>query len=274
MLGLGTQITTLDTRVLPNTKPAQVQNARGYVFDGTGDFLEAADHDEFSFDVHTPGSTVDEPFSFAVWVKRDDESVSECVMAKASAGAAENPAEYRFYFTGANAFVDIHDTNSATFSRHVKANVSTADWQHWVITYNGAPDSGVNMYLNAVSLSPLQESAGNGGGNMRNSSATFKIGRMDDNDFDFDGKMMQAVLWKSELSVDDIHYLYASGAEAKDPNFDAGTYTNSHAVVAWYPMSDANGHKDASGAAHASNTAFDTTKNGNVNLDTSDDAPW
>ena len=274
MLGLGSSITRPPSRFLPDDKPASPQNSRGYVFDGAGDFLEAADHDEFSFENHLAGSTVDERFSFAVWVKRDDNELNECVMAKASGGAGSSPAEYRFYFTAASVYVDIHQGNSTTFSRHVAGNISTTAWQHWVITYNGAPDSGIIIYLNGSNVGTLQKSAGNGGGNMTNTTATFKLGRMDDNDFDFDGKMMQAVLWKNTLSSDEVAYLYAGGNAARDPNFDTTSYTNSNAVVAWYPMVDANGHKDASGTDFASGIAFDTTKNGNVNLDTSDDAPW
>ena len=232
MLGLGSSITRPPSRFLPDNKPANPQNARGYVFDGTGDFLEAADHDEFSFDTHFAGS-----------------KMMQAVLWK-------------------------NTLSSTTFSRHTAGNVSTTAWQHWVITYNGAPDSGIIIYLNGSNVGTLQTSAGNGGGNMTNTAATFKLGRMDDNDFDFDGKMMQAVLWKNTLSSDEVSYLYAGGNAARDPNFDTTSYTNSNAVVAWYPMVDANGHKDASGADFASSIAFDTTKNGNVNLDTSDDAPW
>ena len=274
MLGLGSSIIRPPSRFLPDNKPANPQNAKGYVFDGTGDFLEVADNDEFSFEHHAANSSVDERFSFAVWIKRDNPAVNECVMAKASAGAGENPAEYRFYFTGTSVHVDIHQANSNTFSRHVKGNVSDNTWQHWVITYNGAPDSGVIIYKNGSSVGTLTQSAGNGGGNMTNTSATFKIGRMDDNDYDFDGKMMQAVLWKNTLSSDEVAYLYAGGNSAKDPNFDTTDYSNSHTVVAWYPMDDANGHKDASGAAFASSVSFNATPNGNVSLDTSADAPW
>lgn len=274
MLGLGASILKSPTRFLLANKPANPQNDRGYVFDGTGDFLEVSDHDDFSFETHAAGSSVDERFSFAVWIKRDNPAVNECVMAKASAAAGANPAEYRFYFTGNAVYVDIHKANSTTFSRHVKGNVSDNTWQHWVITYNGAPDSGVIIYKNGSSVGTLTQSAGNGGGDMTNTSATFKIGRMDDNDYDFDGKMMQAVLWKNTLSAAEVAYLYDSGNSAKDPNFDTSSYSNSHTVVAWYPMADSNGHKDHSGVLFASNTAFDSTKNGNVNLDTGADAPW
>ncbi len=271
MLGLGTQITTLDTRILPPTVNAQLQSARGFVFDGTGDFLDVADNSEFSFATASAvGGSVDTVFSFAVWVKRDAANVNECVMSK----AATNDAEYRFYFTNNDVYVDIHDTTVSNFSRHVITNVSTTGWQHWVITYNGAPDSGIKIYLNGAYRETVSETSGGTGGNMKDGSTSFKIGRMDDTDYDFDGKMMQAVLWKCELTSTEVTYLYAGGESARDPNFDSSTYGSSHAVVAWYPMDVSDGNKDSSGVGAASQVNFNSTKQGNVDLDTSDDAPW
>ena len=273
MLGLGTQITTLDTRVLPIVANADLQSTRGFVFDGTGDYLDVPDDPEFSFATASAvGGTIDETFSFAVWVKRDANNVNDCVMSKTDLDPASN-VEYRFYFTSAAVYVDIHNTSVLAFSRHVVTNVSTTGWQHWVITYNGAPDSGVTIYLNGSSREATASSVGTGG-DMKDGSASFKIGRMNDTNFDFDGKMMQAVLWKCELSQEEVTYLYAGGESARDPNVDAGTYNSRHAVVAWYPMDTSDGNKDSSGVGFASATLFNSTKEGNVDLDDSDDAPW
>lgn len=273
MLGLGTQITTLDSRILPITVNATLQSARGFVFDGVGDFLDVPDDPEFSFATASAvGGTIDEQFSFAVWVKRDANNVNDCVMSKTDLDPATN-VEYRFYFTGDDVYVDIHNTNVLAFSRHVVTNVSTTGWQHWVITYNGAPDSGVKIYLNGVNREVTSTSNGTGG-DMKDGTASFKIGRMNDTNFDYDGKMMQAVLWKCELTSGEVSYLYAEGENAKDPNFDSSTYSSSHAVVAWYPMDTSDGNKDSSGVGAASAVNFNSTKEGNVDLDTSDDAPW
>jgi len=202
MLGLGTQITTLDTRILPIVADAALQSARGFVFDCTGDYLDVPDDPEFSFaTASATGGGIDQHFSFAVWIKRDANNVNECVMSK----AATNDAEYRFYFTNNDVYVDIHNTTTNNYSRHVVNNISTTDWQHWVITYNGAPDSGVTIYLNGASREATQSSSGTGG-NMQDGSTSFKIGRMDDTDYDFDGKMMQAVLWKCKLSNEEVTY--------------------------------------------------------------------
>tara|TARA_X000001382_G_scaffold24873_1_gene15495 strand:+ start:1514 stop:2329 length:816 start_codon:yes stop_codon:yes gene_type:complete len=271
MLGLGTQITTLDTRILPTVANAALQSARGFVFDGTGDYLDVADDSEFSFaTASATGGGIDQTFSFAVWVKRDAANVNECVMSK----AATNDAEYRFYFTNNDVYIDIHNTTVSNFSRHVITNVSTTSWQHWVITYNGAPDSGIKIYLNGAYRETASETSGGTGGNMQDGATSFKIGRMDDTNYDFDGKMMQAVLWKCELNAEEVSYLYAGGESARDPNVDAGNYNSRHAVVAWYPMDASDGNKDFSGVNYASVAAFDSTKQGDVDLDTEDDAPW
>ena len=98
-----------------------------------------------------------------------------------------------------------------------------------------------------------------------------KIGRMEQTDFD--GRMMEAVLWKSELGPAEVAYLYAGGTAARDPN--AGAYYSNNSVVAWWPMTSATtGHKDNSGTAFASSFAADASKEGNVDLDTSNDGPF
>ena len=103
----------------------------------------------------------------------------------------------------------------------------------------------------------------------------FRIGKMEQPSFDFDGRMMEAVLWKSVLQPAEVSYLYAGGTAARDPNYAAGPYFSNMTVVAWWTMtSAATGLKDSSGVAFASGAAFNSNKQGNVALDTSNNGPF
>ena len=51
----------------PIESDSSIQNTKGFVFDGTGDLLSVADHDDFSFNTPVNG-LADSPFSFSCWV--------------------------------------------------------------------------------------------------------------------------------------------------------------------------------------------------------------
>ena len=277
MLGLGTSILKPPTNILEDFVNATIQGTNGFVFDGTGDFLEVADHPELSF-AEPENGQVDSEFSYAVWIKRDSvaNGSADCLMSKCpEAGANVNEFEYRIFFTGNDLNVDTHTGPETSYRRHTYNNGSTGDWQHWVITHSGNPASGVTIYLNGSDVGNLALGSGGAGGNMQDFEQTFRIGRMEQNSFDFDGRMMEATLWKSELQPAEINYLYAGGTAARDPNFSAGAYYSNNTVVAWWPMtSAATGEKDNSGTAFASNFAADASKEGDVALDTSNDGPF
>ena len=272
MLGLGTSLIRLP-RVVPAFVNAAIQGENGFVFDGSGDFLNVPDNPEFSFaGPNAASGNADDPFSFAVWIKRNAINVNECLMAKSTGGV--NNFEYRIFFIGDDIYVDTHDTISSKYNRSIRGGQSTTDWQHWVITHSGDPTDGVTIFLNGGDVGTLSTSQGNTGGDMEDTASPFTIGRQDDTALDFEGKMMEAVLWKSELTAEEAHYLYAGGAAARDPNFDAFPYSSSHTVVAWYQMNSATGNKDVSGVGFASGVNFNSSKQGNIDLDNSNDSPF
>jgi len=276
MLGLGSSIVKPPTNILANFVNATIQGTNGFVFDGTGDFLEVADHPELSF-AEPENGYVDSEFSYAVWIKRDSvaNGSEDCLMSKCPMSSSTTEFEYRIFFSGNDLYVDTHTGPEASYRRHIYYNGSTGDWQHWVITHSGDPVDGVTIYLNGSDVGNLSTGTGGSGGNMSDFEQTFKIGRMEQTSFDFDGRMMEAVLWKSELGPAEVAYLYAGGTAARDPNFSAGAYYSNNSVVAWWPMtSAATGHKDNSGTAFASSFAADASKEGNVALDTSNDGPF
>ena len=263
MLGLG--LSRIKSGIIPSF-PAFVntnQNDRGWVFDGTGDYLSVADHDDFSFD--NPGAAND-PFSFAVWLKRDSVGVNEAVFSK----AASSNFEYRVFFLNNDIYCDTYDTSTGNYTRKIKYNISTTDWQHWVFTYDGSL-GGWTVYLDGTSVGSMSSGSGGGGGDMENLGAAFKIGAMDSSAYDYDGKMLQAILWDAELTADEASYIYASGNYARDPLYQSATYAKHNNVIAWWPLDDSNGNKD-----HASTygNTHNATANGNVALDSSADAPW
>tara|TARA_R110000737_G_scaffold300077_1_gene306896 strand:- start:1853 stop:2683 length:831 start_codon:yes stop_codon:yes gene_type:complete len=257
----------------PIESDSSIQNTKGFVFDGTGDLLSVADHDDFSFNTPVNG-LADSPFSFSCWVKRDAVSGNEALFSKAGASGQAH-FEYRIFFVGAKLFCDIYDLNSAHYSRASSVgNISTTDWQHLTITFDGSMDdpadthvNGFRAYLNGTLLT-LASGAGGTPGDMENLDGVFKVGAMDVVSYEFDGKMMQVMMFKYKLTQSDVNYLYAGGTAARNPTIETTSYGAASYLIAWWPLDDANGHEDHSLNSH------DFTKNGGVDLDSSGDTPF
>ena len=264
MLGLGLSRTKSSlVPALPAFTNADPQNDRGFVFDGSGDFLQVDDHDDFSFNNAGAGNN---PFSIAFWIKRDGTGANEALFSK----AATNNYEYRVFFLNDDIYFDVYDTTTSKYTRKYKGGVgNTTNWQHWVFVYDGGLTGPIlTIYVNGSDIGSLSSGSSGGGGDMENLGAAFKLGAMDSSSYDYDGKMMQVILWDTELTADEAAYIYASGNAARNPLVESATYSKHNNVIAWWPLDDANGHEDHGGRGH------DFTKNGNADLDTGADAPW
>jgi len=268
MLGLGlSRIKSGIVPALPEFVNASIQNDRGFHFDGASDFLSVADHDDFSFDAPSSGNP-DSPFSWVGWVKQDGNGGADAILCKAATSATY---EYRIFLSGGTLFADTYDLIASNYDRKQKSGVGSSSWYHLAITFSGAQGDWT-FYKNGTALTGLT-SGGSGGanrGDMENQTADFKVGtlRTSHTGFDFGGHMMQVILYNKELTAGEVSYLYASGAAHRDPLFQTTTYAAHNNVVAWWPLDDANGHEDHGNNGH------DFTKNGDVDLHTSADAPF
>jgi len=269
MLGLGlSRIKSGIVPALPVFVNASIQNDRGFHFDGTGDSLSVADHDDFSF--ATPsGSNPDSPFSWVGWIKMDVATGSYGIISKA---AASN-YEYRVLFTAKVLIADTYAPVGGTtnYDRVQKTNQGNVNWTHWAITFSGETGDWT-FYKNGTALTGYSTGGSSqpDRGDMVNSGSPFRLGSLQDSQtgYDFAGIMMQCILYNKELTADEVTYLYAGGAAHRDPRFQTTTYAAHNNVVAWWPLDDANGHLDHGPNGH------DFTKNGDVDLDTSADAPF
>tara|TARA_R110002020_G_scaffold174382_1_gene365524 strand:- start:1494 stop:2279 length:786 start_codon:yes stop_codon:yes gene_type:complete len=245
MLGLGSSITSSTISSLPpfvNT----TTNTNAMTFDGSGDFLQLADNDDFSF--------VDTPFSVAAWVKRSSVS-NGGLFHKGTFGNNLSTNEYRVFFVTNRLFIDIGDggyNTNARYRRIIFPN-DTTNWQHIVITSNGTSGASlgggnIKVYVNGSEVS----SSGTGGSDadgLANKSGKFEIGRTNESGFQHDGQILQFIMWRNkELTQSDVTYLYADGAAHRDPTQDAESYTSSSSVVLWLPLQS--NSNDSSGNGH------------------------
>ena len=225
----------------------------------TGDYLSIADDDDFSF--------IDIPFSVAFWVKLDAVNSAGFISKSSSVVTSSTSlGEYRIFMAGGQFYIDIANGNMYDSSSHRRIkfnNPSTTNWQHVVITSDGTDDSNlgghVNLYVKGNKLSNVFTS-GTGDG-MSNLSGNFKIGVANDIAPRYlNGNMLQFMMWRNaELSQNEVTYLYANGANHRDPTQNIGDYTSSSNLLLWLPLqSNVN---DSSGNGH------NMTNNNNVSTE-------
>lgn len=179
-------------------------------FDGTNDYVNLGDKDQFTF---TDGTDLNDiPFSISVWVMFNVITGFQLVMSKSDFGA--NRREF-LLFTLNNQKIHFnlmkHDSYNDRIGRGTA--VITANTQyHIVATYDGSKtEAGMRIYLNGHRSDNASDSAGTYPG-LSNTVTPFVMGT-DFNTFPttgnhFHGSMSEVRVYRRALSAQDVQQLY------------------------------------------------------------------
>ena len=174
----------------------------GFSFNGTDDWIVAADHNDFSFG----DSSTDFPFSVSVWVNMDD-ATNFSVVRKFGTGKKE-----WYLSTSASDFliVDLWDENNGG---HLSVRLTTSlttyqgSWIFSVFTYSGnSSNTGMKIYLNG-SLGNLSSATTGTYVSMKNTTVDLLIGRHD-NEIYANGKIDDVRIYNRELSAIEVKSIY------------------------------------------------------------------
>ena len=110
-------------------------------FDGVGDYVTIADHDDLSFDA----------FSVSAWINMNDATNFPVI----SKGSYNSTAEFLFLTEGADKlklYIMDESVSNCYIGRATAALTSSeSEWLHVVGTYDGGTaSSGVKLYINGV----------------------------------------------------------------------------------------------------------------------------
>ena len=163
--------------------------------------------------------TRDIPFSVSFWLKHSDQTGTQYLAAKgAIVGTsyeweirAESSLRIRLYSAG----------SSSDYIQAFELGATSADWDHFVITYDGSgTSSGINMYKNGDDLNPSRSLVGTYV-RMQNSNLGLCVGTVFSNtsytvsNNDFRGKVHSFAIWKnriiSESEAEALYYAYTNG---------------------------------------------------------------
>ena len=203
-------------------------------FDGTDDYLDLGDHDEFTFG----NGSADSAFSVSAWINTDTANNFRILSKNSASDAAA--AEYLFATRADNGklqFTLYDGGNGVHISVRTSSALNTGEWYYAVGTYDSdGTESG--------SYTAMGD----------NHTASLEIGRFvhtgDASGSWADGKITDVAIWNVALDAAAVTAIYNSGKPTNLTFDDGGSYDNSSALVAYWRMGNGLFDDKANGVIH------------------------
>ena len=172
-------------------------------FDGTSDYIDCGDYDEFSFG----NGKVDSRFSLSAWIYMND-ATDFAIMSK-----YDTNVEYQFFVTSADRILFRLFSGGTTLNRIGRQTDPITSfenqWIHVAATYDGSSTlAGIKIYLNGNRVDTTDSSL-NTYTAMSNTNASFEIGRI--SAVYANGKIDEAAVFPVELGLSDVQAIYNNG---------------------------------------------------------------
>jgi hypothetical protein len=190
------------------------QNQYSLALDGTNDYVEVADSDDFSFG---NGST-NSAFSYSFWVRVERTNAFQHLVSKGSSSNSEYLIQFSsggYGFSANCIFFALYPGSTSGAVVVSPANSISADtWYHVVCTADGTGNrSGMKIYIDGVSQTLT--ASGQSSITMDNYTDPLRFGARSSNTTPnsyLQGKMDEISLFNSELSSSNVTSIYNSGA--------------------------------------------------------------
>lgn len=218
-----------------------ISNRYAVDFDGAGDYMAIGDADIFSLG---NGSGTDNAFSISAWFNADSIG-SFYIITKDGTGIGR---EWAFRTISSQLSFFAFGTGGGYIGRQYTSALSTGQWYHAVVTYDGSKaSSGINLYLDGNPVDNADYASGTYTAS-RNSSTLLRVGAVESNNTYSNGKIDEVAIFNSELSEPDVTAIYNGGKPATLTSFSP---------VGWWRMGD--GTEGGSGT-----TIYDASANSNI----------
>ena len=195
-------------------------------FDGTNDYIDCGDSDDFSFG---DGST-DSPFSVSAWVNPDAVEYAGIVAKYVTGGW-----EWLLYLLDNN-FLKFLLLNNNTSGNSIGLTTDVAipinTWTHVSATYNanGEPN-GIDLYINGSLQSLVTESTSGTYQAMTNTTAPLQIGTWNGNFRPINGQISNVSIWDVKLTPTQVSEIYNEGVPQNLLNHSAVS-----SLVSWWQL--------------------------------------
>jgi MSHA biogenesis protein MshQ len=202
---------------------AQVNNIYSMSFDGTNDFIDLGDSDDFSFG----NSSTDSPFSISAWVNMTD-ATSFVTIAK---DATSNREYVIRTLTDDKLYFYLLDNVNGGYIGRISSGTVTS----YQGTYNGnSSSSGIKIYLNGSAVDNADYQGGSYTA-MSNTTTSLNIGRQESGVGTFaNGKIDEVAIFNTALTEQEVQSIYNATETGKTADLN----DLSTPPVKWYRMGD------------------------------------
>jgi hypothetical protein len=204
-------------------------------FDGTNDYIDCGDSDDFSFG----DDSNDSPFSVSAWIKVGDTGINRIVNKVDgtnaewlfSTGTNNRTLVLNLYSSGATSSGPNRGVAGST-----SLNSYVNQWVHVACSYDGRGGNdaydGMKLYFNGQLETTTNLSAGVTYTAMANTVAPLRIGSdINFTNYYFNGSISNVSVWNSELTSSQVTELYSEGVPQNLNNHSA--YSN---LVSWWQL--------------------------------------
>ena len=211
----------------------QFANQKSIAFNGVDGESQLTVGDGADLSFGATGGPFEPSFSFTAWIKPDSTLTHQfTIVSKSNSGP---PSEYLWYISGTTLYFWIRDNSSTNSFYAYKSGVLTmGQWNHVCVTYDGtkAP-SGINFYVNGVSVGVTGTNTLGTYVAMENTAAEFIIGRLYSNLTTkvAEGLIDEVAAFKKELTDDEVTEIYNSRRV-----FNLETFSDVANLVSWWRM--------------------------------------
>lgn len=206
----------------PTSAPAAWNgNTYSVDFDGTNDWMAIPDADIFALG---NGSGTDNAFSISGWFNADNIHTNYIATKDASGNR-----EWAFRTVVNQLHFFAFGTGGGYIGRKYTTNLSSGQWYHAVVTYDGSKaSSGIKLYLDGSRVDDADYASGTYTASV-NTTAEVRVSSVQVNNTVTGGKVDELSFFNTELSASDVTAMYNSGVP---------TDISSLSPVAWYRMGD------------------------------------
>ena len=227
-------------------------------FDGAGDYMSISDQNIFSLG---SGGT-ENAFSISTWFNAD--SIGTFLIVTKDASGAR---EWAFRTISSKLSFFAFGTGGGYIGRQYTTALSTGQWYHAVVTYDGSKaSSGIKLYLNGSQVDNANYASGTYTAAV-NASAEVRVGALQVNNSYSNGKIDEVSIFNSELTGSQVANIY-KGEESGGSGGTNGKpgELSTFSPVGWWRMGDGAEGGDGTTIYDASTNSNNGTLSGDASI--------
>ena len=213
-----------------------VANTKSLDFDGSNDYVNAGDKDEYSFG----DGTNDSPFSMSFWFYADSlNSTNRVTITKyGDSSNREYIVQVRESFVSAILYDSTNGSNQLIINHTSGVTFNTGQWYHIAFTYDGSSTTeGADLYVDGVVASTATKTKSLGYTAMGNKNSDLQVGARTNGSKYTKGHIDEVALFDYELSADAISEIYSIRGSGRAADMNNLTNATTDPIL-WYRMGD------------------------------------